>query len=290
MRIPGNKVKHLRDFFYSELKGVYELSEIDAMFRTAGKEILGFSATDLLRRSEENINQSDLLKLYDCAKDLKKQIPLQYILGYCWFCDHRFNVNKNVLIPRPETEELVELILSEQKNPRSVFDLGTGSGCIPVSIKKNIPDAEVMACDISSEALVLARKNAAVNNAAVHFIQKDILDENFINTINKSFDVIVSNPPYIKSEEMPLMSPHVTEHEPHLALFVEGTDAIIFYKRIIDLCQTSLNSDGALYFELNPLTAGEVKDYAVSKGFFKNVELKTDLSGKTRFLKARKTS
>src|SRR5690349_22408687 len=138
MRIAGNKVNHIIGFFHSELASVYEPGEIDAMMFTALQKYLGFTRTDVLRRSEENLNQSDLLKLYDCVKDLKKQIPLQYILKEAWFYNLKFYVNKHVLIPRPETEELVDLIIKENKNAKSFLDLGTGSGCIPISIKKNI--------------------------------------------------------------------------------------------------------------------------------------------------------
>src|SRR5688572_23469378 len=147
MRIPGNKLKHLRDFFFTELKGKFEEPEIAAMFQAAARHYLDFSATDIVLRAEENLNQSDLLKLYDCAKDLKKDVPLQYILGEAWFYGRPFFVNASVLIPRPETEELVETILNKNPEISSPLDIGTGSGCIPITVKRKRPMANVYACD-----------------------------------------------------------------------------------------------------------------------------------------------
>src|SRR6187401_1930930 len=137
MRIAGNKLRHLRDFFYSELEGIYEEGEIAALFKLAAEKFLGLNASQQNKNLEENLNQSDLLKLYDCAKDLRKQIPLQYILKEAWFYDLPFYVDSSVLIPRPETEELVDFILKENKKADSIFDIGTGSGCIPIALKKN---------------------------------------------------------------------------------------------------------------------------------------------------------
>lgn len=283
MRVASNRLKHILDFFYSELKDIYETTEIEAMAAMAVHSVLGFSKTDMILKADENINQSDLLKLYDCVKDLKKQIPLQYILKEAWFYHLKFYVDKNVLIPRPETEELVDLIIKENKNAKSFLDIGTGSGCIPVSIKKNIPLANISACDISTNALQVAHKNAENNKTEIQFFKIDVLNESF----SGRFDIIVSNPPYIKKEEAGSLSKQVIEHEPHLALFAENDD-IIFYKKIIDLCKTVLNKNGLLYFELNPLTAEKVKDYALTSNLFSNVELLKDMSGKFRFLKGLK--
>lgn len=287
MRIASNKLKDMIDFYHSELRGVYEETEIVAMLNTAVEEYLGYSKTELLSKTNENINQSDLLKLYDCAKDLKKNIPLQYILKNCWFYNLRFFVNPSVLIPRPETEELVDIIVKENKNANSFLDIGTGSGCIPISIKKHLVSANVSACDISIEALCIAEKNATQNEVAISFFEADALNTNeFENEVKETFDVIISNPPYIKEAEKKTMSSNVLHHEPDLALFVNDPEAIIFYKRIIDFCKTKLNSKGKLYFELNPLTAEDVKIYAISSKLFDTVELLKDMSGKIRLMKA----
>lgn len=282
MRVAGNKLKHIIDFFHSELKGIYEDSEIHAMLEVAVESVLGFSKTELLQKTEENINQSDLLKLYDCAKDLKKNIPIQYILGETWFYNLKFRVNSNVLVPRPETEELVDLILKENTSAVSLVDIGTGSGCIPVTIKKKLPGAKVAACDISKEALALAKKNAELNTTDIHFFEANILEAQ----LPEKFEIIVSNPPYIKESEKEQMEKNVLEHEPHLALFVEGDDAIVFYKRIIDLCGNFLEKKGKLYFELNPLTAKDVEEYAKKTNLFESSFLLKDMSGALRFFKA----
>jgi len=287
MRIAGNKLKHIIDFFHSELRDAYPSSEVEAMMNTAVEQVLGFSKTEILQKKEENINQSDLLKLYDCAKALKKNIPLQYILGESWFYNLKFKVDKNVLIPRPETEELVDLILKENKTATSILDIGTGSGCIPIALKKNLPNAEIFACDISADALSIAKKNAEMNNAEVHFFETNILEEKHLEKkTGKFFEIIVSNPPYIKESEKISIEKNVLEHEPHLALFVDGEDNIIFYKKIIDLCDESLAKKGRLYFELNPLTAEEVNDYAKSTKLFETSLLIKDMSGALRFFKA----
>ena len=193
------------------------------------------------------------------------------------------------MIPRPETEELVDYVLKENKNAKTYLDVGTGSGCIPVSIKKNNPSGSVYGCDISTDALALAKKNAALNETEIIFFLADALNtEQLLQKTETNFDVIISNPPYIKYSEKELMTPSVLDNEPHLALFVEGEDNIIFYKKIIDLCKYKLNNNGKLYFELNPLTADNVKEYSLKSKLFKKVELLKDLSGKVRFLRAEK--
>lgn len=286
MRVAGNKLKHISDFYFDELSQVYNRPEIEAVLASAAYSVLGFSRSDLQIKKEENINQSDLLKLYDYAKALKNGEPLQYVIGETEFYHLKFKVNKSVLIPRPETEELVEMVLKENKDAKSFLDLGTGSGCIPVTIKKNMPGAEVFACDISMDALNTAKKNAELNKTDVRYFIGDILNLEFFKTLKEDFEVIISNPPYIKKEEAVDMSTQVKDHEPHLALFVEGQDAIIFYKKIVDLSLFKLKSGGRLYFELNPLTSVDVKSYAEKTNAFSSVELIKDMSGNTRFLKA----
>jgi release factor glutamine methyltransferase len=250
---------------------------------------LQYGKTQVQQNLGTNINQSDLLKLYDCCLLLKKNIPIQYILGETIFYDLKFEVNPSVLIPRPETEELVDLILKENTNIPSLLDIGTGSGCIPISIKKNRMRAEVFACDISPTALELAIHNSKLNKCDVNFFISDILNqEKFNKDFSHQVDVVVSNPPYIKSTEKNSISDNVLKYEPHLALFVNDEDSIIFYKKIIDGCKKLLKSKGKLYFELNPLTSEEVKNYAIASQQFESVNLISDLSGKMRFLKAQK--
>lgn len=289
MRVAGNKLKHLVDFYHSELSPVYESSEIEALLGVTVNHVLGFSRTEILQKKEENINQSDLLKLYDYCKKLKKHIPLQYLLGETLFYNLKFKVNEQVLIPRPETEELIELILKEVSAPKSILDIGTGSGCIAITLKKNLPHTSAHGCDISTSALEVAIKNAALNHTNVLFFEASVLLSGDIEKKSKTtFDMIISNPPYIKSSEKIQMEKQVLEHEPHLALFVEGADEIIFYKKIVDLCDTCLNTKGMLYFELNPLTADDVKTYVLNSQLFSSVDIIKDMSGLKRFMKAQK--
>jgi len=248
---------------------------------------LEFDRTKVQTNLQSNINQSDLIKLYQCCSKLKKQIPVQYILGSAWFYGLKFLVSPQVLIPRPETEELVDLIVKENQDSVTFLDFGTGSGCIPISIKKQIPSAQVFAIDLSSEALLIAEKNASNHFTEIIFINADILmDDFYIKLLNKQVQIVISNPPYIMSNEKNKMSQIVLKNEPHLALFVEGEDDILFYKKIINACEHILVSGGKLYFELNPLTANLVKLYTIQSQLFLEVKLINDMSGKTRFLKA----
>lgn len=289
MRIASNKLQDIIAFYQTELSSVYEQSEINVLIQQACRHYLGFSASDITLRKNENLNQSDVLKLYDCCKDLKKNIPLQYILGETIFYGLSFKTNKNVLIPRPETEELVELILNDCRESNEttldILDIGTGSGCIPVTLKNKLPEANVSAIDISQEALEVAQQNALLNKTTILFNQCDVLKEN-AEYILDTYDVIVSNPPYIAKREASEMHERVKNHEPGIALFVENDDATVFYKRIIDLCKKHLNQGGILYFELNPLFANDVKLYAEKSNLFAAIHLIKDLSGNTRFLKA----
>jgi release factor glutamine methyltransferase len=287
MRLANNSLSSLIFFYHTELSSIYDNSEIDAILDLALEHFLGFSKTDVITKKNENLNQSDLLNLYFCCKDLKKNKPIQYILKEAWFYDLNFFVDQNVLIPRPETEELVDIILKENKDAESFFDIGTGSGCIAISIKKNHPTGTIYACDISKEALIVAKKNAETQGTNINFIELDILNNIEVDEkLKNTFDVIISNPPYIKFDEKAILTKPVVENEPHLALFVNGQDDILFYKKIIDLCREKLNTNGKLYFELNPLTAEDVLIYANSSNHFKSSEIIKDMSGKMRFLRS----
>jgi release factor glutamine methyltransferase len=289
MRIASNKLTDLISFYHSELFSIYEPEELDAVIRIVCKHYLSFSPADITTRKNENLNQSDVLKLYDCCKELKKNIPLQYILGEAFFYNSIFKVNNSVLIPRPETEELVDLIIKDCKanddEAIDILDIGTGSGCIPISLKKELPEANVAAVDISEDALNVAQQNALLNNTTVLFNKTDILNQEAEFSLD-TYDVIVSNPPYIAKKEAEQMHERVKNNEPSVALFVEDNDAILFYKRITDLCKKHLNKGGKLYFELNPLHAEEVKSYTEKSNLFQTTILINDLSGNTRFLKA----
>ena len=285
MKVAGNKLAHLSDFFHDELDPLLEKEEVSVIFRKVIAHFLPIKSNEVNLRLNDNLNQSELVEIYDCCKELKKGRPLQFILGEEWFYGMRFLVNEYVLIPRPETEELCELIIRENKNCKTLLDIGTGSGCIAVAIKKKIPNCEVSATDISEGALELAKKNAGLNDVKVNFSKNDILsDKNELFDSCIKFELIVSNPPYIKQNESASLLKNVIDHEPHSALFVSGSDEIIFYKKIIDSCKQILELKGKLYFELNPLTAEKVLGYANKSGIFKEVELRKDMSKNIRFL------
>jgi release factor glutamine methyltransferase len=289
MRIASNKLQDLIAFYNTELSSIYEQSEINVLIQQVCRHYLGFSTSDVILKQKENLNESVLLKLYDCCKELKKNIPLQYVLGETVFYGLTFNVNLHVLIPRPETEELVELILNDCKKLNEttldMLDIGTGSGCIPIILKNKLPDANLSAIDISQEALQVAQQNAVLNNTTVLFNRCDILKPEAEYVLD-SYDIIVSNPPYIVKKEASQMHERVKNNEPAIALFIEDNDADIFYRRIIELCKKHLNAGGKLYFELNPIFAEEIKKLALNSNLFKEVHLINDLSGNTRFLKA----
>lgn len=289
MRIASNKLQDLIAFYTSELSSVYGSNELNVVIQQVLKHYLGFSPADTLTKKNVNLNQSDILKLYDCCLDLKKNKPLQYILGETEFYGLIFKVNSDVLIPRPETEELVELILNDCKNLNettlSILDIGTGSGCIPVTLKNNLPDADISAVDISQEALKVAQQNAILNKTPILFTCSNILERDAEYSLD-NYDLIVSNPPYIAKTEAGQMHERVKNNEPAIALFVENGDPTLFYKRLIELCKKHLNPGGKLYFELNPLFAEEVKTIAQKSNLFSELKLINDLSGNTRFLKA----
>ncbi|MCC6372217.1 MAG: peptide chain release factor N(5)-glutamine methyltransferase [Bacteroidia bacterium] len=279
----------MSDFYHRELSGIYNEGEINAMYQNAISHYLHIPYAEVHKHANDKINQSELILIYDCCKKLREQQPLQYILGEAFFYGLSFNVNAHVLIPRPETEELVDIVVKNCTGKKTFLDIGTGSGCIAISLAKYNKQFRVTACDVSDQALQTAALNAQKNKVELKFTETNVLNKTEFETqVNGSFDVIVSNPPYIKEEEATQLLPNVMAHEPHLALFVKGSDDILFYRKITDICSTKLNSGGSLYFELNPLTAQKVLEYVEASGQFKTCELLKDLSGKTRFLQATK--
>lgn len=223
--------------------------------------------------------------VYDIGKALQTHKPIQYILEEAWFYGMKFFVNEHGLIPRPETEELVELVLNEIKRelgcPLNVLDIGTGSGCIPVSIKKNAQAVEIYAIDISKEALDVAKKNAETLDTTINLAEVDILTTDNIDNIK--FDYIISNPPYITLNESGDMNENVVDFEPHLALFVADNDPLVFYKSITEFASKNLNEEGKLFFEINQKYGRLVKQLMESKGF-ESVEIYKDINGNERIV------
>jgi release factor glutamine methyltransferase len=293
MQIASNNVKDIFTHYKKQLSSIYDEGELKAVTHLAFKHVLGFSKTDMSTRSEENVSESDLLKLHFICKRLAKHEPIQYIIGETEFYRLRFKVNPHVLIPRQETEELVDLILKDiisikHLNPNfSILDIGTGSGCIAITLKKQILNATVYAMDISEEALDVALQNAELNGTDIKFIHGDILQAAKLSLPVPSFDVIISNPPYIARNESEAMELRVKDHEPQLALFVENNDPLVFYKAICTFAKQKLSPQGKLYFELNAAYGQEAMALMVKEGF-KNVSLIRDLSGKDRMLMGEK--
>ncbi len=278
-------LKDFRTFFNNELFELYPKTEIDSFFFRIIEDKLNFSLTDLFTKQDFIIPSDILLSLKEIIKRLQNEEPIQYILGKTDFFGLPFNVNKNVLIPRPETEELVSWVIDEVKKNnkiKSVLDIGTGSGCIPISIKKTLPNLNVFALDISPEALKTAKENSIKNNVEIQFIEKDILQT---ENLNQNFDVIISNPPYIRELEKKEIKNNVLNNEPHLALFVSNNNPLIFYDKIADLAKNNLNKNGLLFFEINQYLGKETTEMLKQKGF-KNIELRKDLFENDRMIKA----
>ena len=271
-------IRHIQE----ELGSVYHGNELSAITRLLLSHITGFDYTGLLvnKNTIFSEKQYELLNIY--LQQLKKKRPVQYVLGITEFCDLKFRVDEHVLIPRPETEELVEWIVSESPADAKILDIGTGSGCIPVSIKHFMPNATVYACDISAQALNLASLNAIVNHAEVHFFQCDILQE---LVHENRYDVIVSNPPYIPVAEMNEMESHIVDYEPHIALFVPDNDPLLFYRRIAGFALNQLAEGGTLYFETHRKFAYDCVSMLKSMNF-SNIELRKDIHGNNRMIKA----
>ena len=285
----SNTIADVRKHIHHNLIYSYSIEQDRTMITSMIlQHITGLSKAEIAIQPNFRINESEIVWLKDAMEDLNNNKPIQYVLGFEEFYGLKFNVNKSVLIPRPETEELVKWILDDFQSSYSklsTIDLGTGSGCIAIALKHNRPDWNVSAIDKSSDIINIAKKNALKNKVVVDFSTGDIL--NFTPTEQK-FDIIVSNPPYIRNSEKTLMHKNVLDYEPEMALFVDDLNPLIFYKAIAEIAQTSLNSLGCLYLEINEALGKETVDILKEFGFI-NVELKLDLFEKPRMVKAVKS-
>ena len=318
-------LKDFKNIFTERLSKIYPQSEIDTFFFYLIEEYLEFQRIDAVLKADFVIPSDVLLTLNDAIKRLQNEEPIQYILGKSEFYGFPFLVDKNTLIPRPETEELVDWIISEVTKFESkkviksldvnaspvelsisMLDIGTGTGCIPISLKKHLPKATISAIDISSDALKIAKENATLNSVDINFIEADILAVNNldflsvraqpITTSQKPFDtalgdnslkldIMVSNPPYVRELEKVEIKNNVLKNEPHLALFVADDNPLIFYDKIADLALKHLSENGLLFFEINQYLGKETMEMLVKKGF-KNIVLKKDFVGNDRMIKA----
>ncbi len=283
MKIRDNKVGSMLQQYREELGKLYEHREVEGIVALVFQHHLHFSRADLVLKRNDGLSESELLRLHFSLKELKKGRPVQYVLGQAAFYGMQLNVNEEVLIPRAETEELVQWIVED--NPGEIgriVDIGTGSGCIALALKKMLPFASVMAIDVSTTALALAQQNAKKQGLEVQFERVDVLTEGIAHL--EPFDVIVSNPPYVLESDSAAMETHVLAHEPHLALFVSDNDPLLFYHTIAEQALTQLKTGGRLYFEIHENYGEEIVKTLTFKGF-KKVELRKDINGKHRMVR-----
>jgi release factor glutamine methyltransferase len=290
-------IKSLKTYFFTELQTIQEDSEIESFFFILTEFLHNLKRIDVSLHPDFEVSESDLEKWNTIISELKTEKPIQYITGEAWFYGLRFEVNENTLIPRPETEELVDRIIESQKskaqnliiqksNNLTILDIGTGSGCIPITLKKEIPYSFVYAIDISEKVLETARKNAFDNQVEVNFVHQDILKSSNLQISKSSnllFDIIVSNPPYVRNLEKQEIKRNVLDFEPHLALFVDDSDALLFYRKIAQLALKSLAPNGKLFFEINQYLGKETVELVEQLGF-KNIELRKDFMGNDRMI------
>ena len=269
---------------HKELEDIYGKSETFALRNIILEDILEIPKEKFLANPDIELNKEQEKKLDETIDLLKKQKPIQYITGETEFYGLKFKVNENVLIPRPETEELVSLILKNDLKNKTILDIGTGSGCIAITLAKHC-GCKVFATDISEKSLQIAKENAQLNNVDINFIKHDILKEKEIIFDGKkiNFDIIVSNPPYVTESEKMTMAKNVLDYEPSQALFVPDDKAVIFYEYIADFATKNLKREGTVYLEINSKYWYETVEVFRKQGF-EDIKLRRDLFGKRRFL------
>lgn len=281
-------VKTYKSLFQKELSSLYDAMEIESFFFLILEQFRNLKRIDLALQPDLEFSEAEISQWNLVLEQLKQEIPIQYILGKTHFYGLEFQVNPNVLIPRPETEELVDWIIKTNSNGKSstikILDIGTGSGCIAISLAKNLPNASIFSLDVSKKALEMAQINALQNETKITFIEKNILET---TNFEQQFDVIVSNPPYVRNLEKAEIKKNVLENEPHLALFVADDDALLFYRKIAQIAMKNLQSGGQLYFEINQYLGKETVDLLADLGF-QNIELRQDIYGNDRMISCRK--
>ncbi len=292
------RLKEIRTNYIVELSSIYDEDEAHSIFLLVIEQYLSVSRSNYTLRKEEQVVSEKLKLINSTLDELKTGKPIQYILGETVFYGLPFEVNETVLIPRPETEELVDWVIEKVLGLQSpvdslqpatrnlqfatILDIGTGSGCIAISLKKNLSQLHVTALDVSSEALTIAKQNAVLNEVEITFIEDDIITSH-ISPLTSQYSIIVSNPPYITQNEKEQMHQNVLANEPHLALFVSNERPLVFYEAIADFALENLIENGFLFFEINEYLGKETVDMLSHKGF-KNIELRKDMQGKDRMI------
>jgi release factor glutamine methyltransferase len=287
-------------FILKKLCTIYSEGEASQITDWIMESLTGSKKVERMLYKNSDITSKIESQLQQFTKRLMQHEPVQYVLNEAWFCGLKFYVDKNVLIPRPETEELVEWVIEEVQSQESgvgsrewgvrsqdfkfrILDIGSGSGCIPIALKRKLRKAEVWSCDVSEAVLQVAKKNAETLGADVHFLLLDFLNEEKRKQL-PSFDIIISNPPYVPEKDKQQMQPNVIKYEPHTALFVPDNDALVFYKAIAEFGKEHLNTNGVIYAEIHEDLGEPVFAVFKSKGYF--TEIKKDMQGKERMLKA----
>lgn len=287
MKTPSNLVRDCRRYYAGELEKIYGSDEANALIMILLEHYFGINRVKIALESKLRLSESELLTLHFAVKELLKNKPIQYIIGVTDFCGLQFHVDENVLIPRPETEEMVQKIARSAETMCTssvhILDIGTGSGCIAISLAKLIKNSDVTAIDISEKALEVAKKNAEVNGVNVNFVHADILNPEE-GLSNQKFDIIVSNPPYVCESEKKDMRANVLDYEPATALFVSDDDPLLFYRKILEFSQKNLRKDGEIWFEINEKLGLETKKLCIDENFI-NVEIISDYRGKDRIVK-----
>lgn len=295
--VKDNKASSLLHLANTELKVLYEPSEIENISDWLLEHFTNITKSQLLRQPDMHVNQSCIIYFCNALEELKKGVPVQYVIGTVDFYQLKLKVNPSVLIPRPETEQLVDIIIQENKERKGlkILDIGTGSGCIAISLAKNLEGSMITAIDISKDALIVAKENAKNNGIFeskwqerhnnIEFLELNFLEENYF--IEKEFDIIVSNPPYIVVSEKEKMDKNVVDFEPHKALFVPDNNPFIFYENIMSMATNHLKIKGLVYVEINEKMSEETaKIFQLDS--FSSVILLKDMFGKNRFIKAEK--
>ena len=286
MKTSSNLVRDCRMHYASELEKIYGSDEANALIMILLEHYFGIDRVKMALEPELRLSESEMLTLHFAVKELQKNKPVQYIIGETEFCGMRFFVEEGVLIPRPETEEMVRLLaVGYWPLAVKILDIGTGSGCIAISLAKLLKNSVVTAVDVSEKALEVAKKNAEANNVNVRFVLDDILNPQNPELIGNQYDIIVSNPPYVCESEKKEMRANVLDYEPSSALFVSDNDPLLFYRKILEFAQKSLKPNGQVWFEINEKFGHEMQNLCLEKGFI-NVEIIKDFREKDRILKA----
>ncbi len=276
------EIKNIIIFIKNKLKEKYPPEEINGFINIIFEDLLNFSNVDIHMNLNQKLDNKVIYKLERIINELIQEKPIQYILGNAHFYDLKLKVSPDVLIPRQETEELVDWIITTNKNRKpNILDIGTGSGCIAITLAKNIVDSKVSAFDISKRALKIAKENSIINEVNVDFSEYNIIEQS--NCINYKYDIIVSNPPYICEKERKLMNENVLGNEPELALFVPNNDPLIFYRKILEFAKNSLSEKGKVFFEINEAYGIEMKKLMGEMGY-DEIILKKDINSRDRMI------